>query len=280
MPNRLFRNDGDGTFTDISKEAGVDYAGGSTTATFADYDRDGDLDFSLATYRPSAMEHEPEILGRIQLIQNQLVVPPELQDRLLVLRAAGNKATLRELGERDLLYRNRGDGTFEEVAQQAGITGGFWGLSAVFADVDNDNWPDLYITNDLWSPDGFYHNEGDGTFTPIEPAMVQHTPWFSMGMDFADINNDGLLDYFVGDMLSRDHTKHLTQHAGMDMSPPPPGTTPQLMRNGLYLNNGDGSLIMATVLSAILPGWLTWRPASGLGPPSLLTWTWTASSIC
>ena len=88
--------------------------------------------------------------------------------------------------------------------------------------------------------------------------MVQHTPWFSMGMDFADINNDGLLDYFVGDMLSRDHTKHLTQHAGMDMSPPPPGTTPQLMRNGLYLNNGDGSFSDIAWLADVAASEWTW----------------------
>ena len=260
VPNRLYRNDGDGTFTDITEESGVGYAGGSTTATFADYDRDGDLDFFLATYRPNPLEFEPEKLETVQLIDGQLVLPPEMQDRLLVLETGVGTGTIVQLGERDLLYRNRGDGSFEEVAQEAGITGAFWGLSAIFADVDNDNWVDLYITNDFWTPDGYYHNEGDGTFTAIETAMVQHTPWFSMGVDFADINNDGLIDYFVGDMMSRDRVQRLTQHGQMDMGPTPQGSTPQLMRNGLFLNNGDGSF----------------SDIAWLGGVAASAWTWTA----
>jgi hypothetical protein len=257
--NRLFQNNGDGTFTDITTAAGVGYAGGATTATFADYDRDGDIDFFVATYRPTAIEYEQANLN-LQIINGELVIPAQYQDRLVLLSLEGNQGSLRELGERDLLYNNNGDGTFTEMAAAAGIEGGFWGLSATFTDIDNDGWADLYVTNDLWSPDRFYHNNGDGTFSLIEPDMVQHTPWFSMGVDFADINNDGLTDYFVGDMISRDHTLKMTQHGEMDMSPPPPNTAPQIMRNSLYINNGDGSF------SDI--AWMADVAASD--------WTWTA----
>ena len=154
--------------------------------------------------------------------------------------------------------RNNGDGTFEKVAEEAGITGAFRGLSAVFADVDNDNWPDLYTSNDFWTPDGFYHNDGDGTFTAIETAMVQHTPWFFMGVDFADINNDGLVDYFVGDMMSRDRVQRLTQHGQMDTGPTLQGSTPQLMRNGLFLNNGDGSFSNIAWMADVAASAWTW----------------------
>jgi enediyne biosynthesis protein E4 len=257
VPNRLFRNNGDGTFTDITTEAGVGYSGGATTATFADYDRDGHLDFFVATYRPHAIDFEVDNLT-LQMVNGQLTIPPEYQDRLVILESEGGTGRLRELGERDLLYRNNGDGTFSEVSQQAGIDGGYWGLSAMFSDIDNDNWPDLYVTNDLWSPDTFYHNNGDGTFSLIEPDMYQHTPWFSMGVDFADINNDGLTDYFIGDMISREHEKMMTQHGGMDMSPPPAGTAPQLMRNSLYVNNGDGTFSDIAWLADVAASEWTW----------------------
>lgn len=257
VTNRLFRNNGDSTFTDITEAAGVTYAGGATTAAFADYDRDGDLDFFVATYRPSSIENEESV--HLQMQNGQLVIPPELQDRLEVIGMDEEMGHLRELGERDLLYRNNGDGTFAEVAAQAGIQGGYWGLSAVFSDIDNDNWPDLYVTNDLWSPDGFYHNNGDGTFAVVKADMVQNSPMFSMGIDFADINNDGNMDYFIGDMMSRDHTRMLTQHGSMEMmTMPESNEVPQLMQNGLYLNNGDGSFSNIAWLADIAASEWTW----------------------
>jgi hypothetical protein len=257
VSNRLFRNDGNGTFTDITDEAGVSYAGAATTATFADYDRDGDLDFFVATYRPNPLDYEEPNL-QLQTVDGQVVIPEQYQDRLELLTLAENSSSLRELGERDLLYRNNGDGTFAEVAAVSGIEGGYWGLSAVFTDTDNDGWPDLYITNDLWSPDLFYHNTGNGTFSLIEPEMIQHTPRFSRGVDFADINNDGLTDYFIGDMLSRDHINRMTQHGDVDSSPTSPNTTPQVRRNSLYLNNGDGSFSDIAWLADVAASEWTW----------------------
>lgn len=258
VSNRLFENLGNGKFRDITAAAGVIYAGGSTTATFADYDRDGHLDFYVTNYRPNAIEMETTSLRLQQSADGQLLVPPELQDRITLVQGEGGRISIRELGERDLLYRNNGDGTFSEVAAAAGISGNYWGLSATFTDIDGDGWPDLYVTNDLWSPDTFYLNNGDGTFTLIDPMMLQHTPHFSMGIDFGDINNDGLMDYFIGDMISRDHTLRLTQHGEMDMSPSPPGFAPQFMRNSLYLNNGDGSFSDIAWIADVAASEWTW----------------------
>lgn len=255
--NRLFVNRGDGTFVDRTERAGVGYAGGATTSTFGDYDRDGDLDLFVATYRPTAIEYETGSLS-LQQIEGRIVVPPELEDRITIVESEDDTVTLRELGEPDLLYRNRGDGTFEEVGALSGIVGGDWGLSAAFADFTGDGWPDLYVANDLWSPDRLYVNERDGTFELLEPDMVQHTPWFSMGIDFGDIDNDGNLDYFVGEMISRDPVLRLTQHGEMDMTPPPPGSAPQLMRNGLYLNNGDGTFTDIAWLADVAASDWTW----------------------
>jgi len=255
-PDQLYRNNGNGTFTDITAEAGVGYPGGSTTATFADYDRDGDLDFFVATYRPHDFAHEfgaPEL----EMVDGQVVIPEDFQSRIELVETEDG-LSVRQLGEPDLLFRNNGDSTFTEVGAEAGISGGYWGLSASFSEVDNDGWPDLYVSNDFWSPDTFYHNNGDGTFSLINPDMVQHSPMFAMGMDFADINNDGLTDYFVGDMLSRDATLRLTQHGLMDTTMPPDEAAAQIMRNGLFLNNGDGSFSDIAWLADVAASEWTW----------------------
>lgn len=254
--NQLYRNNGDGTFTDITQKAGLSYNGGATTATFADYDRDGDLDFFVATYRASDLAAE---IGtpKLEMKNGKIVVPKNLQSAIELFETKKG-LSVRQLGEADLLYRNNGDGTFTEVAKEAGIVGGFWGLSASFSDVDDDGWPDLYVTNDFWSPDMLYYNNGDGTFTSIDANKLQQTPMFAMGMDFGDINNDGLMDFFVGDMLSKDATLRLTQHGLMDTTLPPDEAAAQVMHNGLFLNNGDGSFSEIAWFAGVAASDWTW----------------------
>lgn len=254
--NQLYLNNGDGTFTDVTQKAGLNYYGGSTTATFADYDRDGDLDFFVATYRASDLAAE---IGtpKLEMKNGKIVVPENLQGAIELFETKKG-LSVRQLGEPDLLYRNNGDGTFSEVAKEAGISGGYWGLSASFSDVDNDGWPDLYVTNDFWSPDTFYRNNGNGTFSLIDANKLQQTPMFAMGMDFGDINNDGLMDVFVGDMLSKDATLRLTQHGLMDTTLPPDEAAAQVMHNGLFLNNGDGSFSEISWMAGVASSDWTW----------------------
>lgn len=256
VTNKLYRNNGDGTFSDITQAAGLAYNGGSTTATFADYDRDGDLDFFVATYRPADLAAE---IGtpKLEMKDGKIVVPESLKSSIELFETKKG-LSVRQLGEPDLLYRNNGDGTFTELAKEAGISGGYWGLSASFSDVDNDGWPDLYVTNDFWSPDMFYHNNGDGTFSLIDASKIQETPMFAMGMDFGDINNDGLMDFFVGDMLSQDATLKLTQHGLMDTTLPPDEAAAQVMHNGLFLNNGDGSFSEIAWMAGVAASDWTW----------------------
>ncbi|MBJ2130624.1 VCBS repeat-containing protein [Alteromonas sp. IB21] len=254
--NQLYRNNGDGTFTDITQKAGLSYNGGATTATFADYDRDGDLDFFVATYRASDLAAE---IGtpKLEMKDGKIVVPDNLKSAIELFETQKG-LSVRQLGEPDLLYRNNGDGTFTEVAEEAGISGGYWGLSASFSDVDNDGWPDLYVTNDFWSPDTFYRNNGNGTFSLIEANKLQQTPMFAMGMDFGDINNDGFMEVFVGDMLSKDATLRLTQHGLMDTTLPPDEAAAQVMHNGLFLNNGDGSFSEISWMAGVASSDWTW----------------------
>jgi hypothetical protein len=230
--NTLFRNDGDGTFTDVTQDAGVGYVGASTTAAFSDTDRDGDVDVYVATYRPYGFAKSYFSPG----------TAPEPDLDYDIDRSRG---TVELIPEKDLLYRNNGDGTFTESAVEAGLGDHRdWGLAAAFADANGDGWPDLYVANDFNTPDRFYLNNGDGTFHEQAPEAMRHTPWFSMGMDFGDVNNDGRLDLMTSDMLSPNRARRHTQAMGAMVNPaamPPKDRAAQLMRNSLFINNGDGS---------------------------------------
>lgn len=202
-PNLLYLNDGRGRFTECAKAAGLGLVSGSVVGAFEDYDRDGHLDVFVVTN---------------------------------VLDADRNGD-----GERDHLFRNRGDGTFEEVTARAGIAPDPGrGHSATWFDFNDDGWPDLYVSNDFSAPDHLYRNNGDGTFTDVLATAFAHTPWFSMGSDSADINNDGLADLFVAEMAGTTHFKSKVAMGDMGGLVDYMDTlvTPQYMKNAVFLNTG------------------------------------------
>ena len=135
------------------------------------------------------------------------------------------------------------DGTFEDVTARAGITGENLAHSAAVWDYNGDGWPDLYVANDFSLPDKLYRNNRDGTFTDVISEVVPHMPFSAMGCDHGDINNDGLIDFFVADMAATTHEK---DHRGMAYSrtlknnaaEPAEHEAPQYSRNALYLNTG------------------------------------------
>ncbi len=163
LPNRLFINRGDGTFTEEAAARGLDVVDASSMANFADYDRDGWIDLYLQT----------NILD----------------------------ATTGINGRPDYLFRNNGDGTFTDVSVAAGLSRELTqGHSATWWDQNEDGWPDLYVANDFAPRDFLYRNHGDGTFRNAIHRALPHTPFSAMGADFGDIDNDGHLDLFVADM--------------------------------------------------------------------------------
>lgn len=225
--NVLFANNGDGTFTDVTAEAGLGYVGASTTATTADIDRDGDVDLFVATYRPYAASTK---LGGGT-------------DEGLMYDVEETIGGLRFRPERDLLYVNDGAGHFTEVGGEAGLVGADWGLAAMFADATGDGWPDLYVSNDFETPDRFYRNLGDGTFALMPNEALRHTPLFSMGLDFGDVNNDGRLDLITTDMLTPSRLRRQTESLEGVLNPgakPPTDAPLQIMRNSLFVNRGQG----------------------------------------
>src|SRR5580692_10730399 len=158
-PNLLYINQGDGTFKEEAEARGLAVSDASVMAAFCDYDRDGKLDVFIQTNLLDVDAHPK--------------------------------------GQRDYLFHNNGDGTFTNVTDKAGISGEAQGHSAIWWDYDGDGWPDLYVANDFAVPDKLYHNNRDGTFTDVIDSVVPHMPFSSMGSDLGDINNDGLVDFFV-----------------------------------------------------------------------------------
>ena len=177
--NELFINQGDSTFVESAEEYGLDFDSFSSSATFLDYDLDGDLDIYLLNHAV----HTQESFGKADL------------------RFKRNYQT------GDKLLRNE-NGKFIDVSEEAGIYGGVngYGLSVAVSDFNQDGYPDIYVGNDFHEDDYYYLNNGDGTFTEGIKKYFGHTTRFSMGTDVADINHDGWPDILSLDMLPEDET--------------------------------------------------------------------------
>ncbi len=223
-PNLLYINQGDGTFKEEAAARGLAVNDGSVMAAFCDYDRDGWLDVFVQTNWAETADHRHD--------------------------------------QRNYLFHNNGDGTFSDVSEKAGISGKAQGHSATWWDYDGDGWPDLYVANDFTPADKLYHNNHDGTFTNTIDSVVPHTPFSSMGSDLGDVNNDGLMDFFVADMAATTHQKdQRTMAAARSLIRDLPDNSPAapfVMRNALYLNTGTGRFLEAASLAGIAATDWTW----------------------
>lgn len=223
-PNLLYVNERDGTFKEAAAAHGLAVSDASGAAAFCDYDRDGWLDVYLQTNLRDAIGH------------------PQ--------------------GQRDYLLRNRGDGTFENVTDHAGIGGETQGHSATWWDYDQDGWPDLYVANDFAPADNLYRNNRDGTFSDVIDRVVPHTPHSSMGSDLGDVNNDGLIDLLVTDMAAtsrqKDQRGMASIRALLNAAPEDPATAPQYMHSALYLNTGMSVCQEAAFLAGVAATDWTW----------------------
>jgi hypothetical protein len=264
-PNRLYVNQGDGTFREDAAAHGLNDNGPSIMMAFADYDLDGDLDGYLLTNRGPTPKMPPGKKPAVTVQNGVPMIEPKYAEFYNALLREHRSIDVVDGGSFDHLYRNNGDGTFTDVSKSAGIAGNFMGLSATWWDYDNDGFPDLYVANDYFGPDQLYHNEGNGRFKDVTRTALPHTPWFSMGADYADINNDGLLDFMASDMSGSDHYK---QKVGMGdmaknawfLSYPTPR---QYMRNALYLNTGTARFMEVAYLCGVDSTDWTWSPLFG-----------------
>ena len=218
--NLLFINNGDLTFTEKAAEYGIDDAGYSTQGAFFDYDRDGDLDLYV-------VNHSTQEFASFRQISNNL-------------------KNRRSPAYEDRLYKNE-NGIFKNVSDEAGLVSNVlgFGLGVAVSDINNDDWPDIYISNDFNEQDYFYINNQDGTFTESLQQYIGHTSHFSMGSDIADINNDGYPEIMTLDMLpeSNYRSKMVSGPDNYDkfMVLLNNGFYHQSMRNMMHLNNNGKS---------------------------------------
>jgi hypothetical protein len=226
--NELYINNGNLTFTEKAGKMGVADSGYSTQAVFFDYDRDNDLDLFVINYNNTNLRN-------FDAAYVKKMVDPDAGDRL---------------------YRNDNN-KFTDVTLAAGIISNPLGyaLGVSVSDLNNDGWPDLYVTNDYVEEDYMYMNNHDGTFSEKLKQEVGHISNFSMGCDVADINNDGWTDVFTLDMLPEDNRRqkllYMPDNYELYNNQLQNGFYHQLMRNMLQLNNGDGTFSEIGQLSGV-----------------------------
>ncbi len=264
MPNRLYINQGNTRFREMAKLYGLDYNGASVMMAFSDYDCDGDLDGYLVT---AGLPPGPDQKFRVKFVGNKPYVLDELREFWELLYLPGDRAKQIEAGQYDHLFRNDGpDGAgnyrFTDVSRESGIDGTDLGQAATWWDYNNDGLPDLYVANDYWGSDKLYQNNGDGSFTDLAKTALPHTPWSSMGVDIADVNNDGHMDLLATDMAGSNHFKQKVgmgdmNSAGWFLEYAEPR---QYSRNTLFVNSGTDRFMEAAYLAGIASSDWTWTP--------------------
>ncbi|HEY0743686.1 MAG TPA: VCBS repeat-containing protein [Chryseosolibacter sp.] len=236
VPNLLFLNkgvnhEGVPAFEEVAAKVGLADSSYATQAAFLDYDLDGDLDVYILT---NALEsyNRNQIMG---------------------LRNDGTGKSV------DKFYRNEGivNGlpVFKNVSKEVGVQTEGWGLGIVVNDINRDGYPDVYVANDFMSNDHLYINTGNGKFVNKIRSMLKHQEQNGMGIDMADINNDGLNDIVVLDMLPDDNLRQKTMFStiGYDRFQMfrEKGYEYQYIRNVLQLNNGNNTFSDIGYLSGI-----------------------------
>jgi hypothetical protein len=241
--NRLYRNDGGGTFTDITDQAGDNLGdvGYSMGSVFFDYDNDGWVDL----YLPKGGRYEIESNRLLRNVGGRFVdVTTRAGVGFKEFTYAAAAADYDNDGHLDLylanygvgvanvLYRNNGDGTFTDVTGQTGVGDRSWSWTAVWADADGDGWPDIYVVNGRYpagEPNTLYLNNGDGTFRNASREAGVADPHWGLGAACADVDRDGDLDLFVSNYIGP---------------------------NSLYLNDGTGHFTAADATAGLADqGW-------------------------
>jgi len=224
--NDLYINNGDLTFSEKAEEYNLAKTGFSTHASFFDYDKDGDLDAYIlnnSNIPISSLGYKEQRGKRAEDWEN---VNPKFR------------------GVGDMLLRND-NGKFVDVSEEAGIYGSLigFGLGVLVSDINKDLYPDIYVSNDFYERDYLYINNQDGTFTEDIMNWTSHLCLSAMGIDMADINNDGNIDIFITDMLPEKDTrvKSVMEFEGYNVYKLKQSKDfyQQYIQNTLQLNNGN-----------------------------------------
>ena len=253
-PGEVYQNLGQGQFRKISNAAGLQSSYASTTATLADIDQDGDLDAYIARYKRISLADSlpPEnITWEAVLQEGKLETKEEFRNHYR-FSTVESRIIRSELAEPDGLYLNDGSGMFSQIPWRDAFldvdgtpidqTPRDWALTAKFYDVTGDGISDLYVCNDFDSIDELWIGLGDGRFQRAPNESLRKISNATMSVDFSDVNQDGIMDFFTTDMLSRDYSMRLRQRNTRIPIEAPMGDQlfrPQEMQNTLMIGRGD-----------------------------------------
>ncbi len=275
VADRLYHNQGEWHFREVSKQAGIlDDGGWTTGVTVADANNDGYPDIYLSR---ELYDDEPQRRRNLLYINNgdltftESAASYRVADTqrtrhasfldydkdgdldLLLLTQPPNPGSYSKYAGTQLLqpqyhlklYQNTGQGYFNEVSETSGVNLTGYPNAATTTDLNNDGWTDIYVANDFEAPDFFFINNRDGTFTNVANEALNHLSFYSMGVDASDINNDGQLDLFVLDMAAEDHFRSRANMSGMNpkafQKVVDEGGHYQYMYNTFQLANGNGT---------------------------------------
>ena len=249
-PHHLYRNDGDGVFVDVTDAAGLADRPSGWASLFFDFDRDGDLD--LLVTRDGWLGDAPNSLyrnngaGTFTDVADAAGVAGHTDSFTATLGDVDNDGWLdiyvangisQPQGASNALYRNRGDGTFVDIAPKAGVAHPGRSIGTAFGDYDNDGWLDLFVVN-MDGPNALYRNNGDGTFADVTRQAGIAAPQDGFVSFFFDYDNDGWLDLFATGWTRDMSEVLLSAVTGQPAS--------ERTRLALYHNNGDGTFTDVT----------------------------------
>ena len=236
--NDLYINNGDLTFSEKAHEYNLAETGFSTHASFFDYDKDGDLDAYI-------LNNSNIPVSSLGYAEQREVRAQDWEGVPHIFRGVG-----------DMLLRND-NGRFTDVSEAAGIYGSLigFGLGVLVTDINQDTYPDIYVSNDFYERDYLYINQKDGTFSEEIKDYTSHLSLSAMGIDIADINNDGLNDIFITDMLPEpeERVKSVMEFEGYNVYDLKRSKDfyQQYIQNTLQLNNGNGTFSEVAYYSGI-----------------------------
>ncbi len=255
----IFRNGGEGFSPVHDPGSGLASGRGGMSLAIADIDADGRLDLYVTHYRDTTLMDMPNTHFKFRTVGGRRTISsvdgvPVKGSRFENRFKLNERGGIEENGLPDVLYRNLGQFRFERnvvggarfmTAKGAPMPGMLleWGLSVMFRDINRDGQPDIYVCNDFDGFDRFWLNVGQGRFREAPSLALRKTSMFSMGVDFADIDRDGLDDFLVVDMLNTRHRTRKNQMIPRVQYRSVPGRyndRPQRMRNTLFLNRGFG----------------------------------------